>query len=366
MQPPIGPADVLPLAAAASAADAISTTEPASPEQLQALFQLVLGYQVSQALYVAAKLSLADLLADRPHDVEELAHATTTDAPTLFRLMRYLAGFGVFAEVAPRRFALTGLGAGLRSDIAGSMGAAVLHRLDPSRWQAWGDLLHSVQTGETAFEHVHGMGLFSYLQQHPDTAAVFDRAMTGSTARSGDAIAGDYDWSGIAQVVNVGGGHGFLLATVLQAYPTLRGVLFDRPEVVANAPAVLAAAGVTARCAVVGGDFFAGVPAGADIYILRFIIHDWDDAHAQAILEQCRRAMDPAGRLLVLERVIGTDYREGLLALHGDMQMLVNLGGRERTEEEYQALFAAAGFRVTNILPLAGPELFSVFEAVPA
>jgi hypothetical protein len=361
MRPTILPANVLP-----NDSDASDRSDVASPEQQQALYELVMGYRVSQALGVVAKLGIANLLAAGPQGTAELAQATKTHAPTLFRLLRFLAGVGVFDEVAPHRFALTPLGAGLRTDIAGSIGSIALHVLGESQWQAWSQLLHSVQTGDTAFEHVHGMGNFAYFREHPDTAAIFNQAMTSFTARWSVAITQSYDWSGIAQVVDVGGGRGLLLATVLQAHPTMRGVLFDRPEVVASARAVLEQAGVAERCEVVGGDFFTAVPAGGDAYVLKSVIQDWEDAEARLILVQCRKAIGPEGRLLLVQRVVGTDYRDAMPALQNDMQMLVGVGGRERTEAEHRALFAEAGFRLTNVLGLEDADGMCIIEGAPA
>ena len=342
------------------------TPQSPSREQLQELQQLLGGYRVSQALFVAAKLGIADLLADGPRGSDELARATGTHADALHRVLRFLAGVGLFREVAPGRFALTALGAGLRADVPGSVRPIALWLSSEATWQSWGQLLHSVRTGQTAFAHVHGMELFDYLAAHPDAAAVFNAAMTGNTAQSGTAITAAYDFSGIRRLVDVGGGHGLQLATVLRAYPALRGVLFDRPEVVAGAAAVLEEAGVADRCEIVGGDFFAAVPPGGDAYLLRHIIHDWDDARAAAILANCRRALEGPGRLLVVEPRIAPDHREALPVLHLDLQMLVNTGGRERTDEEYRALFAAAGFRLTAVVPLGDAAQFSVFEGTPA
>ena len=321
---------------------------------------------MSQAIYVVATLGIADLLKDGPRGNDELARATETHAATLYRVLRFLAGVGLFREVGPRRFALTTLGAGLRSDLPGSISAMALMLLDPSNWQPWGQLLHSVRTGETAFRHVHGLDYFDYQAAHPDVAATFNAAMTSTTARSGTAITEAYDFSGIRRLVDVGGGHGLLLATVLQAYPAMRGVLFDRPEVVVGAAAVLEEAGVADRCEIVGGNFFADVPPGGDAYMLRQIIHDWDDARAAAILANCRRAMQEPGRLLVVERRIAPDYRQALPELHVDLEMLVNVGGLQRTDAEYGTLFAATGFRLTKIVPLGDAAQFSVFEGVPA
>lgn len=335
-----------------------------SLEQLQELYLLAGGYRVSQAIYVVATLGIADLLAGSPGSSDDLAQATGTDADALYRVLRLLAGMGLFEEVAPRWFGLTPLGAGLRSDVPGSMRSTVLMHLDPAKWQPWSHLLHSVQTGETTFQRVHGLEIFEYLGQHPDAAETFQQAMTSNTARSGTAILRAYDFSGMRRVVDVAGGQGLLLATILQAYPTMRGVLFDRPAVVAGARATLEAAGVAERCEVVGGDFFASVPAGGDAYILRQILHDWDDARATKILENCRRAMGQTGKVLVIEGIIAPDYRKALPVLQLDLEMLVNYGGRQRTQAEYEALFAAANFRLSAVVPLHDLGQFSVFEGL--
>lgn len=316
------------------------------------LFHLMAGYQVSQALYVVVTLGIADLLAGGAQDSDALAEATGTHRGALHRVLRFLAGAGIFREVAPRRFALTPLGAGLRTDVPGSLRATALMLLDEAHWLAWGQLAHSVRTGETAFAHVHSLGFFDYLGQHPDIAEVFHRAMTSSTARSGDAITRAYDFSGIGRLIDVGGGHGLLLATILREHPAMRGVLFDRPEVVAGARVTLEAAGVAERCELVGGDFFATVPPGGDAYLLRQVIHDWDDARATVILANCRRAMPEAGRLLVVERAIAPDYRQALPVLHLDLEMLVNVGGMQRTDAEYAALFATVGLHLSAVIPL--------------
>ncbi len=336
-----------------------------SPEQLRELYRLMGGFRVSQAIYVVAELGIADYLADGPQGSDALAAATHTDEAALYRILRLLAGVGLFEEVAPRRFALTGLGAGLRRDVPGSIRPVTVNILDEPRWQAWGQLLHSVRTGEIGFDHYHGMGLFDYLGAHPENAASFNRAMTSNTALSGTAITRAYDFSGVRRLVDVGGGHGLLLATILQAHPTMRGVLFDLPEVIAGAQAVLEAAGVANRCEVVGGDFFSAVSPGGDAYILRQIIHDWDDAQATAILANVRRAMQGRGKVLVVERTIAPDYRQALPVLHLDVQMLVLLGGGERTEAEYGALFAAADLRLSAAVPLGDAEQFSIYEGMP-
>jgi hypothetical protein len=223
-----------------------------------------------------------------------------------------------------------------------------------------------VRTGETAFPYVHGMDYFTYLNGHPQAAELFNQAMTSNVARSGAAIARTYDFSGVRRLVDVGGGHGLLVATVLQAYPALQGVLFDLPEVVAGASTVLEAAGVADRCQIVGGDFFTGVPADGDAYLLRQILHDWNDARAAAILENCRRAMSSVGKVLVIESTIAPEYRQAIPSLQLDLEMLVVLGGRQRTEAEYRVLFAVAGFHLSRVIPLGDATQFSVFEGVPA
>jgi hypothetical protein len=337
-----------------------------TPEQFQTLNRLIGGYRVSRAIAVVVALGIPDLLTSGPRTIDELAQATETHAGALYRVMRLLAGMDLFEETAPRQFRLTPLGHGLRSNVPGSMGSTALMHLDSARWRSWDDLLYSVRTGEIAFPHVHGIEIFDYLRQHPEAAEVFQQAMTANTTRSGAAITRAYDFSGAKRIVDVGGGHGLFLATILHAYPALHGVLFDQPDVVAGASAALVAAGVADRCEITGGDFFAEVPQGGDIYLLRQIIHDWDDERATLILANCRRAMPSKGKVLVVEGVVSEDYRQSLPVLQLDLEMLVNYGGRQRTEEEYRALFAAAGLQPGKVIPLGDPGQFSVFEALPA
>jgi predicted O-methyltransferase YrrM len=341
-----------------------SAQELPSHEQLRELQRLMGGYRVSQGIYVVARLGIADLLKDGPLSSDALAEATGMCGPALYRLLRFLTGAGLFREVAPGHFALTPLGAGLRTDVPESLAHTVLMLLDDAHWSAWGQLRYSVQTGKTAFGHVHEMEFFDYIGQHPASVAVFHRAMTSSTARSGAAITQAYDFAGIRRLVDVGGGHGLFLATILQAHPAMRGVLFDRPEVIQGATTTLEAAGVADRCEIVGGDFFATVPPGGDAYLLRQIIHDWDDAQAAAILTHCRRAMRASGRLLVIERAVAPDHSQGPGVLHLDMEMLVNLGGVQRTDAEYGTLFEAADLELCAIVPLGDADQFSVYVGI--
>jgi hypothetical protein len=325
------------------------------------LLQMMTGHWVSQALYVASKLGIADLLAGGPVSCEDLAAATTSHAPPLYRVLRALASVGVFTEARPGHFALTPLAALLRTATPDSMRALVIGN-NEEPYRAWGELLHSVRTGEAAFDHLYGVRVFDYFAQHPAADRVFNEAMIGGTTQIADGVVGAYDFSPFGTVVDVGGGYGTLLAAILRSNPTARGILFDQPHVVACAEEHLTAAGVTDRCARLGGDFFAAVPSGGDAYVLAQILHDWDDDRSVAILKQCRRAMPGHGKLLVIELVLPPG-EEPFFGKWLDLHMLVMTPGRERTAAEYDALFRAAGFVLARVVPTPpGP---SVVEAVP-
>jgi O-methyltransferase domain/Dimerisation domain len=328
-----------------------------------ALRQLANGFMISQAICVAAKLGIADLLADGPRSCADLAAAAGAHVLGLRRLLRVLASVGVFAEDEAGQFHLTPMAESLQSAVPGSMRAYAITRGEPWIWQPWGALLHGVQTGQVAFEHVFDTGFFSYMADHPEAAAVFDQAMTGRSSQENSAITAAYDFANVTRLVDVGGGEGTLLAAILEAYPTMEGVLFDVPPVAARARERMAARGLDARCACVGGDFFAGVVAGGDAYLLSNVIHDWEDAQATAILKHCRQVMAQSAKLLILETIIPPG-NEPFLAKLIDLQMLVLTGGRERTEPEYRGLLEAAGFRLTRVIPT--PSLVSVIEGVPA
>lgn len=328
-----------------------------------ALRRLVNGYQVSQAIHVAATLGIADLLEDGPRTSDYLAAATGAHPPSLYRLLRALASVNVFRGEDGRRFALTPLGDCLRSDAAEPVGgwAAFIGR--PYYWQAWSHLLHSVRTGENAFRHVHGVGPWEYRAPLPEESAIFDRAMTDLSRRANRSLLDAYDFGRFATVVDVGGGRGAFLAGLLAAYPAMRGVLFDQPHVVAGAEGVLRAAGVSDRCRVAGGSFFDAVPEGGDAYMLKAVLHDWEDEEAAAILRCCRRAVPAEGAILVVEQELGP-ANEDQESKFSDLNMLVGPGGRERTTDEYTALFAAAGFRLERVVP-SGIGL-NVIEGTPA
>ncbi len=327
-----------------------------------ALRRLVNGYQVSQAIHVAATLGIADLLKDGPRTSDDLAAATGAHAATLYRLLRALASVGVFHEGEGRRFTLTPLGDGLRTDTPEPVGgwAAFIGR--PPHWQAWGDLLHGVISGENPFRHVHGADIWEFRAQHPQEGAAFNRAMTADARRNAEAVLAAYDFGRFRRVVDVGGGQGALLAAILARHSGARGVLFDLPHVVPSAQPMLNAAGVADRCEVVGGDFFQSVPAGGDAYVLRNVVLDWTDAQVTAILASCRRAMQPDGRVLVIESVAGPP-NEGAAGKFNDLNMLVMPGGWVRTAEEHAALLAAAGLELTKIMPTTIEQ--SLIEAAP-
>jgi hypothetical protein len=326
------------------------------------LLQMMTGYWVSQALYVSARLRIADLLVDGPRDVAALAAAAGADPAALYRVLRALASVGVFTETSRQTFALTPLADLLRSDVPGSMRALALLYAD-EQYRAWEALLHSVQTGTPAFDQRFGMPYFDYLAQHAEADAVFNAAMTGWSNQVARAVAESYDFSGLTTIVDVGGGYGALLTSILLRTPSAQGVLFDQPHVIDNAIHHLDEAGIAGRCTAVGGDFFAAVPAGGDAYVLAQILHDWDDERSVAILSNIRRVMPQHGKLLVVELVIppgnAPSFGKWL-----DVHMLVLLSGRERTEAEYGALFGQAGFRLTQVIPTGpGP---SIVEACPA
>lgn len=327
----------------------------------QALLQMTAGPLLAQALYVAAKLGLADLLREGLRSSEELAQRTGAHPRALYRLLRALTSVEVFREEEDGCFQLTPRAAYLQSDVPGSLRAVAIMRGEPWYWRACGGLLHSVQIGQAAFEDSYGMGLFAYLAQHPQDAMTFNQAMCVNVAQKHTAAVKAYDFSQFGTVVDIGGGQGALLTAILTTHPQVRGVLFDLPHVVEAARQSLAAAGLAPRCELVSGDFFASVPAGGDAYTLSEILHDWDDSQATVILRNIRKAMPEHGKVLILEQVIppGNDPHEGKLR---DLAMLVLLGGVERTENEFRELLREAGFRLTGIMPTASPT--SVIEGV--
>lgn len=332
-----------------------------SPSGITFYKQMYFGSWVTQALSVAAELGLADLLVAGPRTADELALETRVHAGSLYRVLRALAGVGVFALDDDGRFALTPLAELLRSDVPGSQ-RAFATMMGAEFCQAWGELLHSVRTGEPGFDTRYGASFFEYMTERPERHAIYDDAMTGIHDAETGPMLEAYDFSRFGTVVDVGGGNGSALAAVLQRHPAMEGILFDLPAVAERARPTFSSPDLSARCRVEGGDFFAAVPAGADAYILRHIVHDWQDAEAVAILRNCREAMNPGGRVLVVEMVIPAGNRPGFGKWLDLMMLLVN--GRERTEDEYARLFAEAGLRLERVVPTASDA--SIAEGVRA
>ena len=347
------------------------TTGEASGAPQANLMQLITGFMPARIVHLAAQLGLADQLADGPKDAMLLASNTATHPPSLYRLLRALASMGVVDEREPGRFALTPLGTQLRTGAPGSLRNSALLYGGERTWQCWGDLLHTIRTGETAMRHLYGEGSFEYLAAHPQGAAIFNEAMAEATGEVGRAVAAIYDFAKFGQIVDVGGGNGTLVAAILASAPLLRGIVFDLPAGVTEAPRQLADAGCADRCKVIEGNFFQSVPSGADAYILKSIIHDWDDDRSMAILRNCRTAMSPTSRLLLVERVMPiqmqAEHSHRRVAMM-DMHMLGLLGGRERTEAEYRTLLDASGFTLSRILSLSAVSEridTSIIEATP-
>jgi hypothetical protein len=329
-------------------------TQP-EPHVGERLRQLINGYQITQAIYVAVTLGVPDLLADGPRAVDELATETDTHEGSLYRLLRALTAIGVLREtsdVSRRRVELTELGQLLRSDVPGSLAGWAAFVARPYHWDSWGDLLHTVRTGEAAFAaHHDGEGIWAWRERHPDESDIFNRAMGAIAGVVAGRLVDSYDFSRFSTIADLGGGDGTLLATILPRYPGLRGVLFDLPHVIASAPNTLAAAGVSDRCEVVGGSFFDEVPGGADAYVLKSILHDWDDDSSVRILRRVREAAQAGAALLIVERVVG-DTDPSLVAAMSDLNMMVNTGGAERTLDGWRSLLAGGGFELTGAVDI--------------
>ena len=325
-------------------------TENGTSPSGRTLARMINGYWVTQMIYTAARFNVADALAGGPQTAEALAERCGAHPRSLYRLLRALASLGIFAETEGGRFQLTPLSELLRSDVAGSLRGLALYSGDPRqhRYDSWGDLYETIRTGEPAFRRLVGMAPFAYLAANPDVASTFDAAMVSYTAETTGAVLGHYDFSRYSHFVDVGGGRGQLLAEVLKKHPAARGTLFDMPHVVAGAQALLQGEGMAERATCTAGDFFKEVPAGGDLYMLKCIVHDWDDRKAITLLRNCRQAMTARARLLLIEAVIppGNDPSLGKLM---DLNMLTIHGGLERTRDEFAALLLEAGFELTAV-----------------
>jgi hypothetical protein len=340
------------------------STEPAETEQsphLQ-LIEIAAAIWKARALYAAAQLKLPDLIANGERSADELAHATGTHAASLRRLMRALASCGVVTEVQSARFRLTPLGSALMSGAPGAARSTVLTLAGDWQWKAWANFLYSIQTGQPAVRKSLGKPLFEYLAAHPEDSAQFNDAMVGMHGADGAAIVEAYDFSSLKTIVDLGGGTGTLLTTILQSNPHLQGTLFELAETALPAQRLIETSGLSERCDVVVGDFFKEVPARRDAYILAHVLHDWTDEQAVPILENCRRSMPRHSRLLIIEAVLppGDTAHPGKLM---DLLMLTVTGGMERTAEDFAAMLGIAQFKITRIIPISGQQ--SVIEAIP-
>ncbi len=335
---------------------------PVLPAHVQ-LIQMATACWPSRFVTVAANMRIADHLADGPKSAAEIASAVGALPRPLHRFMRTLASYGVLTQVGDGKFGLTALGEALKSDAPGSARSTILTMAGPWGWKAWEEFQYSVETGKTAMEKVFGVPLFDYLAQHPDLAAQFSESMVGIHGREPGAVAEAYDFSGLGLVVDVGGATGNMLAHVLSRHPQCQGLLFDRPHVVSEAPALLRSHGVEDRVRIAEGNFFESVPPGGDAYILSHIIHDWNEDQCLTILGHCRAAMKPDAKLLIVEFVLPDDDTPHF-GKTADMVMLAIPGGEERTASEYEALLQKAGFRMTRVVPTASEV--SVVEAVLA
>jgi SAM-dependent methyltransferase len=325
------------------------------------LLQMSEGFGVARAVQLAAELGVADLLDDAPRRADDLAAATATHPGALYRLLRALAGVGLFTEVEPGRFALTPDGERLRGDHPESLRSWVLFQGLFNG--VYAEAMHSLRTGEPTVPLVFGEPLFAHLQRHPEHGRIFNAAMGEHSRLTGKALAAAYDFTRARQIVDVGGGDGSFLSTVLRAFPGSAGVVFDQPHLSDAAGKRIGAAGLGERCRFVGGDFLREVPSGGDVYLLKGVLHNWPDDQAVVMLRNCRRAMGAGGRLLLIEWVVpGGDAPHPSKFL--DLAMLFVYGGRERTEEEYVALLTEAGLRINRIL--GSPTTLNVLEVVPA
>lgn len=343
----------------------VKSPEVVSSGAIERLMQIATGFQLSACLYVAAKLNIADLVAHGPRSIDDLAANTATNADALYRVLRALISVGIFAEPKPRVIALSPAAEPLRRDTPGSVHGQVLWVADPFLMHVACDLLHSVETGKPAVEHLYGKPAFECIAAMPRVQAAFNQGMTAISRDFAPAVLDAYNFSAIGTLMDVAGGQGYFLCQALRRHPKMRGILLDLPHVVEDAKSMMQEMGVDHRCEPMAGDFFEHVPAGADAYYMQHIIHDWDDEHALKILRNIHKALSGRanGRLLVVDAVLPetSDPHPAKLL---DLVMLTIPGGRERTESEWHDLYSKAGFRISRIVPTRVGKC--VIEAVRA
>jgi ubiquinone/menaquinone biosynthesis C-methylase UbiE len=331
------------------------------PPPLQML-QVMSGFWISRCIYIIAKLGIADLLKDGPQTAEELASASGAHAPSLFRVLRALAAVNVLTQSDDSRFGNTPMSETL-IDGPGSLRWFAMTELGEEHYPAWGELMHSVRTGEIAFDKAFGEPVWEFFGKNPENARIFNNAMSGMTAQAEQALHAAYKFEGINTIMDVGGGHGGLITSILERNPEMRGILFDSPQVVEGAKPKLEGAGLADRCQIVGGNFFESVPSGSDAITMKWIIHDWNDEQSITIMKNCARALPENGKLILVEAVVPPGD-EMHFAKFIDLNMLVITGGKERTEEEFGKLYEASGFNLTRIVATESP--FSVIEGKKA
>ena len=343
-------------------ADSVASPMADAQSHAAKLRGLIEGYWITQAVYVAAKLGIADLLKGGAQPAAALAKATSTHALSLLRLLRLLASAGVFTETDDGRFALTPLATLLQAEVSGSQR---LYALSPQLWwRSAGDCLYSIRTGMPAYDHLHGVGFHEGVERDSEDGSIYNSLLATATARDAEALSEVYDFGGFQTVIDIGGGYGSFIAAILKRHPHLRGVLFDRTSVTAGARRLLEAEGLTSSCDIIAGDFFDAVPDGIDVYVLKWVLIGWDDAHTEKLLRNCRQAMANRGTMLIVEPIIPTGNAPHPTKLL-DINMLINFGGRLRTEAEYEALFTATGFIKTRMIATETPSQYCVIEALP-
>lgn len=331
------------------------------------MLNLINGFHVARALYVAARLELADRVKGGASSCKELAALTGADAPSLYRVMRVLVSAGVFEMDEHECILLNPLAETLLKDATVPLRGWAISQIGDDPYKAWGDLMHSVRTGGVAFDHAFGTDCWTWRAQHPASAKDFDEGMASFTGAHDAAVIASYPFAAAGNIVDVGGGDGKLIAALLAVHPAMHGVLFEQPRVIERARQRMVTEGLAARCEVVAGDMFETIPSGGDVYILSRVLHDWNDERAIAILRNCRRAMSPAAKLLLVERIIPAriENSEAMRVLVvSDLHMMVMNGGRERTEAQYRELFAAAGLNLTRVISTGGA--MSVIEGMIA
>ncbi|MEO7673562.1 MAG: methyltransferase [Pyrinomonadaceae bacterium] len=339
----------------------VQQQSPQPPPQA-IVMQLAMGAMITQAIGVAAKLGVADVLANGEKHIDDISTAVSAHSPSLYRIMRSLAPLGVFTETQPRIFANTPVSEVLRGDIPGSMRSSMIFMAEPWHFNVFANMLHSARTGGTAWKATHGEEVFDWFAKRPEASEIFNACMSELSAGAAPAVVAAYDFSGIDTLADIAGGHGFLLSQILRANPNMKGILFDMDHVIAGSGEMLQSQGVADRVETASGDFFKEVPA-ADAYIMKHIIHDWDDDRSIKIMKSIHRAMIGDGKLLLAEMVIpeGNEPHPGKML---DLEMLTSPGGLERTADEYSRLFEQAGFKLNRIVPTMSP--FSVIEAAKA